>query len=186
MRKALFLMSHLGSGYETLVNILIQDPRIDSYITEQIYDHPEKLSSLTKSIHRQDNAFSIYLDVLLYNHSMTCKPLCKTENFVFFIREPSSSIREILERHPNYSLDTATRYYCYRLRGIYEYSRRVAGSIVLTLDDLREKNLRGLENYLGLKSKFVVGPIVESSEHLEIAEAQDSYERYLRHIREKS
>lgn len=131
LRKALFLMTHLGSGYKHLVDALGKNPRIDSYETKMSYDHPEKVLALTKNIHKQDNASSIYMDVLLYNHSFH-RSLCKGNQFIFFIRKPEGALHDILSGKSEYTYTTAVRYYCYRLRGIYEYICRVPNPLVLT------------------------------------------------------
>lgn len=131
LRKALFLMTHLGSGYKNLVDTLVQNPKIDSYETNMSYDHPEKVVALTKHIHKQNNASSIYLDVLLYNYSFQ-KSLCKGNQFIFFVREPNGALHDILSEKSEYTYTTAVRYYCYRLRGIYEYVCRVPDALVLT------------------------------------------------------
>lgn len=182
MRKTLLLLSHLGAGSSLLFDALSQNPRIEGYRTGQTYDHPEKLMSLTTNIHKRDNSSAIYMDELLFNKDISCKLICSFSKFVFLIREPGSSLAEIKRLHPEYTSETAKRYYCYRLRGIYEYVCRVPTAIVLTWEDMKYQNFEKLEKYLSLKEPISIKEITDT-DSIYSAECLDCYERYLDHIK---
>lgn len=187
MRKVLFLISHLGSGSTDLFDTLQACPRIDGYRTENIYDHPDKLFLLTSSVHKRDNAAAIYMDELLYNHSLTFKPLCNFCKFVFFVREPRGSLNQLVSEKI-YNAERAARYYRYRLRGIYEYICRVRTAPVVTWDDLKAGNLKSVEEYLDmpLQIKAVKDTTLDVVPSQYINECQDAYERYLMQARKVS
>lgn len=163
-------MTHLGSGYEDLTEILLQHPRIDVYQTNFSYDHPDKFTSLLRNSHRANNAASIYLDTLLYNHNFSCKSLGSQE-FIYFVRDPSS-LGIILEKHPEYNLSTAIRYYCYRLRKLYEFTRHFPGLV------LRHSDLGNFKEYLGVRLNPKEMPSTKSN-NLSL-EALECYERYFK------
>lgn len=177
-------MSHLGSGSADLLETLTQNPRVDAFRTGLCYDHPDKLAVLTNNIHKQDNKSAIYMDELLYNISFACKPLCKHCKFIHLVREAKPSLNFILERHPEYTIEAATRYYCFRLRGIYEYVLRTPGSVFLTWDELQSGNkLKEIESYLGLKEPLKYKEPKSFDKDLApqkyVAECQEAYEKYV-------
>ena len=180
MRKVLFIMSHLGSSSSTLINSLLQDPKIDIFNTNQIYDHYDKIEILTNNIHKRNNSAAIYMEEILHNYRFTCKMLCSLCKFIFIIREPSETLFNIRKNNPEYSELTAQRYYCFRLRGIYEYICRTPNSIVLNYEDIKKNNLSNLENYLGIDN--IVIPEQSFSGSIYSEECENCYERYLNHI----
>ena len=49
----------------------------------------------------------------------------------------------------------AKRYYCFRLRRLYEMAKKTPGAIFLTWDDIKsKKKLELVENYLNIKEKI--------------------------------
>lgn len=183
MRKTLLLLSHLGAGSSVLFDALSQNPRIEGYRTGQTYDHPEKLTSLTTNIHKRDNSSAIYMDELLFNKDISCKLICSFSKFIFLIREPGASLAEIKRLYPEYTDINAQRYYCYRLRGIYEYICRVPEAVVLTWDDIKSNNFCVLERYLSLKESISIKEPIDCNDSIYSAECLDCYERYLNHIK---
>ena len=77
MQKVLFIITHLGSGSFELFNSLIKVPSIDGFKMDISYRHPDDLKLLTKNIHKKNDASAIYMDELLYNHSLLSKKLEK-------------------------------------------------------------------------------------------------------------
>jgi hypothetical protein len=187
MRKPLFIMSHLGSGSTDLFDILQAHPRIDGFRTGMCYDHADKLFSLMENIHKRDNSTAIYMDELLFNTSFASRHLCPYCKFIYLIREPKASLNLMLRHHPEYNLTTAARYYCYRMRGIYEYFRRTRDAVFMTWDDI-PKNLEAIRVYLGLKEPLVMRPLKTCDLDMvpieTLNECQECYERYIYHIKE--
>jgi len=174
MRKVLFIASHLGSGSTDLFNLLKTLPRIDGFHLNQTYDHISSIQRLTSKIHKEDNSAAIYMDELLYNHSLTYKDLYKTCRFIYLIREPRITLSNILRYHPNYSLASASRYYQFRLRGLYHFFQQTVDAVFL--DGLED--LSPIQDYLGLDELRHYFP-KESIDVGDIAECQDCYEKYL-------
>lgn len=181
MKKILFLMSHIGSGSQHLFDILSANPAIDGFRSEIVYDHPEALGDLLEEPHKNDNSAAIYMDELLHNFRLTCKPLCRLCKFIYVIGEPKPSINRI--HAAGYALDAAVRYYCFRLRGMYEYFRRSGGLFCC----LQPHELDRIEKYLELRTPLVWKPYVERYEEFvpydAIRECEECYERYLAHWR---
>jgi len=153
-----------------------------------IYDHADKLFSLMENIHKRDNTSAIYMDELLFNTSFASRHLCPYCKFIYLIREPKATLNLILQCHSEYTLTTAARYYCYRMRGIYEYFRRTRDAVFLTWDDLKSGKLTPIQTYLGLKEPLMPRPVKECDIDMVpmdvIEECQECYERYIYHIKQ--
>ena len=184
MKTVLFLASHLGAGSDVLFDILASHPRIEGFKTHVSYDHYDKIESLLSHPHKNNKSNAIWADILLHNHSFTCKPLIPRCKFVYLLREPRGSLSDIMSS-TDYDLDMASRYYRYRLRGLCEYAIRSSG-YVLTYDRLGD--LSGLTQYLGFKEALSVSvppeTLAEISEEV-LAECDKSYEKYLRDLMQR-
>jgi hypothetical protein len=124
MKKTLFVMTHLGSNWQELVNFLKQDPRFDFFQTGHVYRHPEDLEALTSNIHRRENTSAVWGDVILQNQNFTCRDLCKHAAFVYWIK-PFNPL------HPEFNdIVDPGAYYAYRLTGIQQYYSRTPLAIV--------------------------------------------------------
>ena len=179
MRKVLFIASHLGSGSIDLFNLLKTQPRIDGFHLNQTYDHITAIQKLISQIHKEDNSAAIYMDELLYNHSLTYKDLYKTCKFIYLIKVPSVVLSNIVIHQPDYSLESASSYYCFRLSGLH-YSFQKTSDVIF-LDGLDDLSL--IENYLGLDLDFNFS--TSSVDVGDVEECQKCYEKYLdkfRHI----
>lgn len=180
-------MSHLESGSSDLFEILRSHPRIDGFRTGLSYDHIDKLFILTDNIHKRDNSAAIFMDELLYNTSFASRHLCPYGKFIYLVREAKPTLNLILKNHPTYTVETAARYYCYRLRGIYEYVLRTPGAVFLTWDDLNSGNLEMVQQYLGLREPLRPTTLRREYEDLAprevIDECQECYERYLYNLK---
>jgi len=186
MKKVVFIVTHLCSGSSDLMNVLNENPRIDIKKTDTVYDHPDTLNSLFNLGHKLDNTAAVYGDQLFYNISLSCKRFYDFSKFVYLIRRPDPTIAEIVA-NPNfsYSIESASRYYCFRLRRICEMARKTPGSVFLTWEDLvYHKGHEVLEKYFKLKDPLnPCNPTIEKPrvdipiDILERCEA--SYERHL-------
>jgi hypothetical protein len=184
VKQVLFIMTHLGSGWEALSDALASHPRIDCFHTGMAYDHYDRIEQLVSNSHKDSRSNSLWADIILHNHSFTCKPLINISKFVYLLREPRESLAEIIATG-KYDMEMASRYYRYRLRGLCEYALRSAG-YVLTYDRLTD--LSGVMRHIGLKGVLNIGPKpsvpqVRISESI-LAECDLSYEKYLRHLKD--
>jgi len=187
MRTVVFVVSHLGSESHELVRILNNNPRVQISNTEnEHYNHPLDLRNLLEKKHKLDNAAAVYGDHLLFNYCLSSKAIYSICKFIYLIRPAKSTLNIIRRLYPNYTNLTAYRYYCFRLRRIFEMAKKTPGSVLITWSDLaNDKGYSLIEKYLNLKE-----PLVHSNEgFLETDEdeipaeyvdlAQSSYERYL-------
>lgn len=176
-------MSHLGSGSSDLFDILQSHPRIDGFRTGMSYDHVDKLIALTQNIHKRDNASAIFMDELLFNTSFASRHIHQYCKFVYLVREPKASLSLIHSQYPEYK-QTAERYYCYRLRGLYEYMRRTPDAIFMLWEDLKMGHLEPIQEYLGLKEALTPLKLEDISTNVVSPACQDCYERYVYHFRQ--
>jgi len=120
MKKTLFLMTHPGSGWQNLVNILNSDPRIEISMTGLEYHHPDDIDYLTRQPHKSSNSVAIWGDVLLHNQNFTCQSLFNHSYFIFLQSEFDVN-------HPDWkSYTDAFSYYRLRLSGMNQYFRRAS------------------------------------------------------------
>jgi len=197
MKNILFLMSHLGGS--NLFDTLCTSSIIDGFRTEASYNHPSDLHLLTDNIHKNDNLASIYLDELVYNHSLTCRSICDACKFIYFI--PDHWVLNHLVASYGYSPTTALRYYSSRLQGLYDYMQRTPECVVVIGEvdkdvrfeladwlelpeelgynfvDISETKDIGHKAYEGLRE---FGNVVPNEI---IAEAQQEFDKYVYSIR---
>lgn len=185
MKNILFIVSHLGSGYENLIYSLNKNERIDIKSLQLSYAHPEVLEYLYESGHKLDNSASFYGDLILFNKNFSCNSFYKFSKFIFFINSPLISLNEICKTD-KLNEKAAFRYYSFRLRRIYEMAVNSNNNFVfITHDDLINKTkFDVIEKYLNLKSKLTY-PELETNQSQNfissdlLIQANDCYEKYL-------
>jgi predicted heme/steroid binding protein len=185
LKKALFVVTHLGSGSEELCEWLCTSPRIDGRFSGTVYDLPESFSWLTGLPHKRSDASAIYLDELRYNHSFTRKELLKHCKLIYFVRSPRQTLHKILQDYPHYSAVDAAAYYNFRMRGLAEYALRSPQAMLLTWDESLSSR-SALEKYIGTTLRPDFTPSVTHRNYLPeemILECQEVYDRYLREMR---
>ena len=186
MKKVLFIITHLGSGSFELFNSLIKVPSIDGFKMDISYRHPDDLKLLTKNIHKKNDASAIYMDELLYNHSLLSKKLAKFCNLIYLVREPKSTLNKIIADNPSYSLESAARYYCYRLRGILEYYRKVSVKCPFLKWENISEDKKSIESYLGLETSLEISSDEYVDHNLDykiLLNCQERYDHYLFQMR---
>lgn len=161
MSKFLFLMSHIGSGSSRLFDSLSNSDSIHGFRTEIVYDSPESLQHLQNNFHKNDNKASVWMDELLHNFRLTCKPLCKTCQLVFLFGDPHESIEEIAKTYPSYE---ALNYYRFRLQGMLEYIARTPGCLIFTWDRIEFEGLQSLERALMIRAPLTAPTRPKSTE----------------------
>ena len=189
MHNILLVASHLFSGSDTLLKILNENKRID--LTENLlsYDHPSTLEHLFDNGHKLDNTSAIYGGQIIFNKDFSCKAFYSFTKFIYLIRPAKPTLWEIKTNKEEYSELTACRYYCFRLRRIYEMARSTPGAILLTYDDLSSrKGLDLIQEYLNLAQPLVSQKLLEPKEEdfssFLMNTAQDCYEKYLYHLKQ--
>ena len=146
MKKVLFIMTHIGSGWEELAETLNEHPNIVCYTTGYSYHHPKDLDFLTNRLHKKDNSAAVWADVILHNKDFTCKALCKHCRFIYWC---SSSVGSV-------SLEA----YRYRTQGLGEYYRRTGGLWNPSLDgDGIFASILGGEDH-AVASEFLPHPLI--------------------------
>lgn len=183
MKNILFVVSHLGSGYENLINSLNKNERIDIKFSQLSYTHPEILDYLYDEGHKLDNSASFYGDLVLFNKNFSCKAFYKFAKFIYFINSPHQTLNRICLLN-KLGEKEAFRYYSFRLRRIYEMAYCTKNAIITTHNDLVDcKNFELIENYLNMKGKFSYHFNEEEIENKIssslMKQANDCYERYL-------
>lgn len=183
MKNILFIVSHLGSGYENLIHSLNKNERIDIKFLQLSYTHPEILDYLYGDGHKLDNSASFYGDLIIFNKNFSCKAFYKFSKFIYFINSPQKTLNKIC-LYNKLNEKEAFRYYSFRLRRIYEMACCTKGSIITTHDDLaNSKNFNLIENYLNMKGNFSYYFKEEEIENRISSSlmklANDCYEKYL-------
>lgn len=132
----LIIATHLGAGEECLYNPICNLP-----YAKKIEDYdPEKLII--------NDGFKINVGCIVNNTTITNKRIYNC-HFIYLIRNPSESLQSILDS--GYSYNGAVKYYCHRLRRIYEMTHFTKKHILLDYEDLSEDNVN---NFLGTNIKI--------------------------------
>lgn len=146
----------MGSQSEKLCQILNKNSRVQFCKLNIIYDHPFTLDTLFEQPHKTNNASALWLDELVQNHQFTGKSLYPFCRFIYFIRDAKRSLFEIVKQERQSS--HMCRYYCYRLRRIFEMARKTPKATFLTWDDLVKGKTKKLEEFLRLKEPLSFSP----------------------------
>ena len=193
MKKVAFIISHMGSGSDYLVDILNNNPRCAFFTSPTRYEHPDSLQWIFKYHKLNSYSGAIYGDHLLFNHSFCCKSLYNCCKFIYIIRPARQSLNEIFANvKKGYNKNSMVNYYRYRLRRICEMAKITKDSVLLTYDELISgKNFGIIEKYLNLiqplQNVDVDGELDLSikenhfSESI-ISQTQDCYEKYFYYL----
>jgi hypothetical protein len=125
-KKPLFIMTHLGSGYEKLSLALEEQEIFHVFQTGNSYKHPTDVSNLVSLPHFHDNSSAIWVDVIFHNKDFAMKQLCPYYNFIFWSCSFEDCLEELVEKH-NYKEEQAKNYWSYRMEGIKQYQKRTKG-----------------------------------------------------------
>lgn len=191
MKKVVLICSHLHSGSRELYKSLDNHSQIQGY-KYPVYSSALDFIRLTDQRHKLNNRSSVYMDELLFNYNLSTDVAYKECKFIYVIREPISVLNKLVlinKMKPIFGL----RYYSYRLRRLFEMSKRTPGAILLTWEDLM--NNRGtdlLEKYIGVKEsiKFKIDNDFNISDNiisLKLSkEAEDCYQKYLYYLKNRN
>lgn len=128
MKNTLFIMTHLGSGWEKLSTLLEECPNIHVFQTGTSYSHPDDVLALHSNIHRRKSSTAIWADVVFHNKDFTMKRLCDYYNFIFWSCDIENCLEKIIKDH-NYKKEQAIDYWKYRLEGLKQYHKRCSNSL---------------------------------------------------------
>lgn len=172
------------SGSSALYEMLDNNPRVKGFRLNRPYTDMPSVYELTQERHKLNNQAAIYMDELLFNHSLQTKDAYRYCQFIYVVRPAEPTLNELVARRL-YTPLFATRYYCYRLQRICEMAKRTPGAVLLTWDDLATgRGLSLVEEYLGLKNKLSA-PIMKRGTSMALVplqyvkEAEESYEKHL-------
>ena len=184
MKNVVFLTSHLGSGSETLIHLLNRNPRLQIETISANYTHPLDLESLTGMPHKNETTAAYWGDHLVFNFQLGHKALYGLCKFLYMVRPARPSLNEIVAQ--GYPHLGAVRYYCFRLRRMWDMLRKTPNAILFTHDEaVSGKIFPEIEEYLGLNKPIETDPALFQEETEDampldlVQEAQDSYEKYL-------
>lgn len=192
MKKLIFVCSHLHSGSSALCSILNEHPKIQicKNFEKQNYSSPLDIFFVTSPNHKTNNKSALYLDHLLFNYQLSMKVAYSYCKFIYVVRNPEPVVDLLMQ--DGMSFENAAKYYSYRLRRLYEMSKKTPGSVLLTWEHLNNKEYSSIiENYLGLnqpleapeKDFFSVSEAGFSSSQIGLEDLEDKYQKYLYHLK---
>jgi len=191
MRKTVFIVSHLGSGYENLLPSLLENSRI-ILVSNCSYNYYRNLLDIINvpCNLKYKNKATYSLDCLLHNHMFSARDSYKDCKFIYLIDEPKYVLPKLYEinQHPN--INNMKSYYLYRLRRICEMAKRTENAVFLTRRDLSNPmSYEIIENYLNLKEKLEI--VRKNDDYLNtdsipqsvLDETEMAYEKYLYYLK---
>ncbi len=187
MKKVCFIVSHLGSGSNHLVDILNKNPRCDIQNSSVTYKSPEDLNWLFSKPHKCRDRSAVYGDHILFNQSFSCKNIYEICKFIYIIRSARNSLNEI-SKNSSLKDEFAANYYRFRLRRICEMARKTPNLLFFTWEEIISgSSFQEIENYLGLKEKLTkldfTSNLKDSFDEKLILDCEDAYERYYYYLK---
>lgn len=176
------------SGSQFLFSALNDTSRIQGISFNASYSSPLVLMSLLTIPHKNKTKAAVYMDQLNFNLSLTCKNFYDLAKFIYIVREPRATLNMLVENE-KYSELSACRYYCFRLRRLFEMKRKTPLSPVLTWDDICSgKKNEEISEYLNLKEPLNLKveefkPSIERVSYDTIRFCDIAYEYYLHRMR---
>lgn len=187
MKKTLFVISHLGSDSQFLVDCLNKNKFFMISNNSMYYDSFESLERLSNRNHKMgDHPKSYRGDHLLYNFLFSSKRLYSISKFIYLISSPRRSLNLIIKNHKEYNQERAYNYYIFRIRRIYEMLKKTPKSIFLTHEDLQTgKCFSIIEQYfdITLKKENFEFTYENVFNEILIEKAEKYYEKYFYKIK---
>ena len=157
MKNVVFIVSHLGSGSGALIYLLNQNPRLQIESLAANYAHPLDMEVLTSIAHKNETSAAYWGDHLVFNHQIGHKSLYGLCKFIYLLRPARPTLNEIVAA--DYTPLGAMRYYCFRLRRMWEMFRRTPGAVLCTHDEaVSGKIFPAIEQYLDLSERATFNP----------------------------
>jgi len=186
LKKVCFVVSHLGSGSESLAAALNAHPQCTIHESGVRYESASSLRWLFRAGHKCRDASAVYGDHLIFNSSISSRHIYRVCRFIFVIRPARHSLEEIMSA--GYSAEGASSYYRFRLRRICEIAALAPSRMILEWDDLaKEETSDRICEYLGIYGPMDSVRTVEKEggrcPEGVISDCQDAYERYHYYLR---
>jgi len=170
-----------------LISVLNGNPLVKIHNTDNRYSHPSNLEKILDLSEEETTG-----DHLLFNSSLSSDTFYKFAKFVYVVRDARSTLNAIMEDDSiDYTYETAMRYYSFRLRRLCEMAKRTPGAIMLTWQNMKDKQgLDLVENYLELDDSLYIADSTFWSDDLNevpeefVEKAQDRYEAYLYYLKQ--
>ena len=128
MKNTLFLMTHLGSGWEKITTLLKECPRVDVFQTGLSYGHPDDLSGLLDQPHKRKSSAAVWVDVIFHNKDFKMKRIANHYKFIFWSSSFENCAEELILKH-KYNKINAQNYWEYRIEGLKQYHKRTPNSL---------------------------------------------------------
>ena len=194
MRKTVFIVSHVGSGYKVLLSTLLRNPRIipisnqsqNSYYTLfDILNAPIEYSFFNKATY--------FIDSILYNHLFSAYDAFKFCKFIYLIEQPRYALPRIIQEKSKSNLLNCQRHYLYRIRRMCEMAKRTPNAIFLQGNDLyKPETYNIIENYLNLNEKLEIPSLKPDYLSIDCVPqnlldlSESAYEKYLYFVKQQN
>lgn len=146
-RKVLFVISHLYSGSDEVVDQINLHPRIDIKTTNIQYSCYQDLTSLLEMPHKEPSVSAVYGDHLLKNDRLCSRWFYDKCKFLYVVHSPLFSLNQML---PSMREETALNYYAFRLQRIREMIGQTKDSFLII--DQQPIGQELLHKFLEIKS----------------------------------
>ncbi len=182
MKRSAFLVSHLGADFHRLATILESTSRIHVFDTGTSYRHHDDVRRLVAMQHRDERSNSIWMDILIHNTSLTNRDLLCRSPIVCLIEDPVTALPRIM--HTGYAPASASLYYRFRCRGIWEHALRNRAPVL----SHEPWDLRRIESHLGLKKNSLsdtssAAAIESEVPTLFVQDCRRTYDHYVASLR---
>lgn len=122
-KPTIFIMTHLASGWEKLVEAIHRNPRVEIFNTGVSYSHPEHVWALRAKPHRFGGAAAVWGDVILHNKDFAMRRLCQHYHMIFWCGPYEETVNDLVKSH-GYKKEQAELYCWNRSEGMAQYWRR--------------------------------------------------------------
>ena len=154
---------------------------------EQVYFDPTSLTFLQTEASKFRPHARLFVDKIVLNHEVASDNYLKLCDYIFMIREPESTLNWLVTSGKFKSVDTALRYYCFRLRRLCEMAKKTPRRVVVTWDELVDKScLPELKKFLGMKELTSVYKPTTFKKVVDvgvISKGQKCYDKHLQYLR---
>lgn len=142
----LFVATHLGSGAEILCDSLDKHPLVKKSSVTLFR------SGLDLAKMKSDKA-KIFYERIDYNYQIASKYIYSEAKFIIVVRDPLTCMSGLVEMYGEHA---AERYYLFRLRRLYETTRKAKNFLVVSFKDLKGDLIyEKITKFLGLKEELI-------------------------------
>lgn len=177
MKRIILVVTHLGSGSNVLCYNLAQSRIIQWAQDGIIYDDPSAIESILSIKHKYSSIVGLYVNEVVYNYQISHKEIYNFCDFLYFIRDPRTSINVLKLKDASFAVD----YYIFRLRRIYEMAKETKGVFLTWNDLISGKGMPFLLKVLNLPENLEFQDIKSDKRFIDLPKsllkkAEDAYE----------